>query len=156
MFWSVTVLQDSVQSLYSVQVDTSSNIGMFLSSVRKCRTAKVNELTSSYLLNWRNPWRKLSNYWLRLMVKIACLMHVCLNGTNDFWKAEEAWKMMIAQAIHTQLLPTTTLKKCEMVRNEWRLGVRAVAEEVNLDRKSVWQILREELNMRKVCAKMVH
>jgi len=35
------------------------------------------------------------------------------------------------------------------------LGVRAVAEEVNLDRESVQQILREELNMRKVCAKMV-
>ena len=35
------------------------------------------------------------------------------------------------------------------------MGVRAVAEEVNLDRESVQQILREELNMRKVFAKMV-
>ena len=35
------------------------------------------------------------------------------------------------------------------------MGVHAVAEEVNLDRKSVRQILTEELNVRKVCAKMV-
>ena len=67
----VTVLQGSARSLYSVQVDRSSNIGAFLSSVGKCQTAKVNkELTPSILLNWRNPRRKLINYWLRLTVKI--------------------------------------------------------------------------------------
>jgi len=60
---------------------------------------------------------------------------------------------MIAQAVHAQLLLTTTLKKCNVIRKDRRLGVRA--EEVNLDRESVRQILREELNMRKVCAKMV-
>jgi hypothetical protein len=37
-----------------------------------------------------------------------------LNGTNDFQKAEKVRKMMIAQAAHTQQLPMTTLKKCEM------------------------------------------
>jgi hypothetical protein len=35
------------------------------------------------------------------------------------------------------------------------LGVRAVAEEANLERKSVRRILREELNMRKFWAKIV-
>jgi hypothetical protein len=35
------MLQGSAQSLYSVQVDASSNIGVFLSSVGKCRTAEV-------------------------------------------------------------------------------------------------------------------
>ena len=43
----------------------------------------------------------------------------------------------------------------DVFRKDRRLGVRAVAEEVNLDRESVRRILREELNMRKVCAKMV-
>ena len=43
----------------------------------------------------------------------------------------------------------------DVTRKDRRLGVRAVAEEINLDRESVRQILREELNMRKVCAKMV-
>ena len=43
----------------------------------------------------------------------------------------------------------------DVTQRDRRLGVRAVAEEVNLDRESVRQILREELNMRKVCAKMV-
>ena len=27
------------------------------------------------------------------MVKIACLVHTCFNGINDFQKAEKAWKM---------------------------------------------------------------
>ena len=40
MFWPVTVLQGSARSLYSVQVGASSNIGVFLCSVGKCRTAK--------------------------------------------------------------------------------------------------------------------
>ena len=98
MFWPVTVLQGSALSLYSVQVDAFSNIGASLSSDGKCRTAKVNnELTSSFLLNWRNPGRKLFIYWMRLTVKIACLVGACLNGTNDFRKAEKAWKMMIAR-----------------------------------------------------------
>jgi len=43
----------------------------------------------------------------------------------------------------------------DVIRKDRRLGVRAVAEEVNLDRESVRRILREELNLRKVCAKMV-
>ena len=43
----------------------------------------------------------------------------------------------------------------DVIRKDRRLGVWAVAEEVSLDRESVQQILREELNMRKVCAKMV-
>jgi len=44
MFWPVTVLQGSAWSLHSVQVDASSNLGVFLSSVGKCRTAKVNNV----------------------------------------------------------------------------------------------------------------
>ena len=43
----------------------------------------------------------------------------------------------------------------DVIWKDWRLDVQAIAEEVNLDRESVWWILREELNMRKVCAKMV-
>jgi len=42
-----------------------------------------------------------------------------------------------------------------VIQKDRRLGVRAVAEEVNLDKESVRRILREELNMSKVCAKMV-
>jgi len=42
-----------------------------------------------------------------------------------------------------------------VIREDRRLGVRAVAEEVSLDRESVRRILREELDVRKVCAKMV-
>lgn len=43
----------------------------------------------------------------------------------------------------------------DVVRGDRRLGVRAIAEIVDLDRESVRRILTEELNMHKVCAKMV-
>jgi len=42
-----------------------------------------------------------------------------------------------------------------VIRKDRRLGVRAVAEEVNLDRESVRRILKEELDTKKICAKLV-
>ena len=44
-------------------------------------------------------------------MKIACLVHACLSGTNDSVR--------------------------DVIQKDRRLGVRAVAEEVNLDRGSV-------------------
>ena len=43
----------------------------------------------------------------------------------------------------------------DVTRKDRSLGVRAVAEEVNLDRERVRRILRKELNVRKVCAKLI-
>ena len=43
----------------------------------------------------------------------------------------------------------------DVIRKDQRLRVREVTEEVRLDRESVRRILREELNKRKCCAKMV-
>jgi len=43
----------------------------------------------------------------------------------------------------------------DVIRKDRRLGVLVVAEEVNLVRENVQRIIREELNMKKVCAKMV-
>ena len=55
----------------------------------------------------------------------------------------------------TAVTNENTEKVRDVIRKDRRLGVRTVAEEVNLDRESVRRILTEELNMRKVCAKMV-
>ena len=55
----------------------------------------------------------------------------------------------------TAVTNVNTEKVRDVIRKGQRVGVRAVAEEVILERESVWLILREELNMRKVCAKMV-
>jgi hypothetical protein len=41
----------------------------------------------------------------------------------------------------------------DVIRKDQSLGVRAVAEEANLERERVRQILREELNVRKFCTK---
>ena len=42
-----------------------------------------------------------------------------------------------------------------VVRNDRTLGVRAIGEAANLDRESVRRIFTEELQMRKICAKVV-
>ena len=41
------------------------------------------------------------------------------------------------------------------MRENRRLTVRNIAEQVNIDRETVRKILTEDLDMRKVCAKMV-
>jgi len=43
----------------------------------------------------------------------------------------------------------------EMFRENRRLTVRKIAEQVSIDRETVRKILTEDLDMRKVCAKMV-
>jgi orotate phosphoribosyltransferase-like protein len=42
-----------------------------------------------------------------------------------------------------------------LVRNDRRLSIRMIVEELNVDRETVRQILTENLKMKKVCAKMV-
>ena len=47
------------------------------------------------------------------------------------------------------------VKVRRIVRENCRLTVRSIAEHVNIDRETVRKILIEDLDMRKVCAKMV-
>jgi histone-lysine N-methyltransferase SETMAR len=42
-----------------------------------------------------------------------------------------------------------------LVRSDRRLGVRVIAEELNMTRETVRQIVKEDLGMRKISAKMV-
>ena len=44
---------------------------------------------------------------------------------------------------------------CQSLCENRRLTVRGIAEQVNIDRETVRKILTEDLDMRKVCAKMV-
>ena len=48
-----------------------------------------------------------------------------------------------------------TAKVRQIVRENRRLTVRSIAEQVNIDRETVRKIFTEDLDMRKVCAKMV-
>jgi len=43
----------------------------------------------------------------------------------------------------------------QIVRENRRLTVRSIAEQVNIDRETARKILTEDIDMRKVCAKMV-
>jgi hypothetical protein len=55
----------------------------------------------------------------------------------------------------TSVTASNIEKVREVIRKDRRLGVQAIAEMVNLGRENVRSILTEELNMRKVCVKMV-
>jgi len=46
-------------------------------------------------------------------------------------------------------------KICQILRENCWLTVRSIAEQVNIDSETVRKILTENLDMRKVCAKMV-
>jgi len=46
-------------------------------------------------------------------------------------------------------------KVCQILRENRRLTVRNIAEQVNIERETVRKILTEDLDMRKVCAEMV-
>jgi len=43
----------------------------------------------------------------------------------------------------------------EIVQQNRHLSIRAVAELINIDKETVWQILHNNFNMKKVCSKMV-
>ena len=43
----------------------------------------------------------------------------------------------------------------QIVRENRRLTLRSIEEQINIDRETVRKILTEDLDMRKVCAKMV-
>ena len=43
----------------------------------------------------------------------------------------------------------------QMVRGDRWLAVRMIADELEINRDSVWKIITEDLDMRKICAKMV-
>ena len=43
----------------------------------------------------------------------------------------------------------------QMVRGDCRLTVRMIADELEINRDSVWKIITVDLGMRKICAKMV-
>jgi predicted transposase YdaD len=46
-------------------------------------------------------------------------------------------------------------KVCQIVCENCRLAIRSIAEQANIDRETVTKILTEDLDMRKVCAKIV-
>ena len=43
----------------------------------------------------------------------------------------------------------------QMVRSDRQLTVRMIADELEINRDSVWKIITEDLGMRKICVKMV-
>jgi len=94
------------------------------------------------------------------------LVHVC--GDNDMKKTAVCkWEKRFSEGIEsvtdeersgwpaTSRTEENIQKVCLIVRENRRLMIISIAEQVDIDRKTVRKILTEHLDMRKVCAKMV-
>ena len=55
----------------------------------------------------------------------------------------------------TSITEENIAKARQIVLENHQLTVRSIAEQMNIDRETVRKILTEDLDMRKVCAKMV-
>ena len=76
-------------------------------------------------------------------------------GWNVFVREEKChWRKEIRTASNKQNWKNIANFR-QILRENRRLPVRDISEQVNIDRETVRKILTEDLHMRKVCAKMV-
>ena len=75
--------------------------------------------------------------------------------TRFFWGKKKChWRREIRTASN-QKIEENIAKFRQIVRQNTLLTLSSIAEKVNIDRETVMKILIEDLDMRKVCAKMV-
>jgi hypothetical protein len=120
-------------------VDASSNTGVFLPSVGKCRTAKVNnELTSSFLL-------KSATETFQLLTEAYgedCMSRALVFEWHiRFSEGRESVKMMIAQAVHAQMLPMAEwVPSGQTVNQQYYIEVLTKSRErVGKKRSELWR-----------------
>lgn len=105
-------------------------------------------------------WKRVTIKFLAKLNKTAAESHrilsevyrelVFLNGINGFVMEE---RTLIAQTVLSQLKRTKTLNK--IIRQDRRPSIGNIPEMLSLDRESLRRILTENINMRKVRAKMI-
>ena len=79
-----------------------------------------------------------------------------MNGTGGSRKGEKICKTtQEVGSPKTQRTDANVDRVRTLVRSERKLGVRVIAEELNMNKETVRQIVKEHLGMRKISAKMV-
>ena len=67
---------------------------------------------------------------------------MCLSGTKDLVRVDRKWKMINIQVTLRLRKPTKEIQKIsEIVRKDWRLSVRMIADMVGFNRETVRQTL---------------
>ena len=157
MFCPVTVLQGSARSLYSLQVDASSNTRRVLILGRKMPHCKSEQRVN---IKFLVKLKKSAMETFPLLTE--AYGEDCMSRARVFeWNKRFSEDKGSLKDDDRPGRPRTAVtddnieKVRDVIRKDRWLGVRAVGEEVNLDRECVRRILGEQLNMRKVCAKMV-
>ena len=80
------------------------------------------------------------------MAITSCHVHVLLSGKRDSLK--------IGGRPSTSRTEVNVERLRQLVCSDGRLTVRMIASQFDLKKDSIWKIIPEELDMRKVCAKM--
>jgi hypothetical protein len=76
-----------------------------------CKSERVN---IKFLVKMKKSAMETFQLWTEAYSK-DCMSHAhVFQWYKRLSEGREACKMMTAQAVHAQLLPTTTMKKCEM------------------------------------------
>ena len=89
------------------------------------------------------------------MAKNACQERAFLNGIKDFVKAGLILKMMIVHDAQPYQKPLTLSEKLKkIVREDCRLSIRLIAERMSTDKKTVLQVLHDNLHMTKSVHKL--
>ena len=151
------MLQGSARSRYSVQVDASSKHRRVLILDRKMSDCKSEQRVN---IKFLVKLKKFATEAIQLLTEAYgedCLSRArVFEWHKRFSEGRESLKYdNRPDRPRTVVTDDNTEKMRDVIRKDRKLGVRAVAEKVNLDRESIRQILRKELNMRMVCAKMV-
>jgi len=91
-----------------------------------------------------------------LMENIPYPGHKCSDGTSPFEKAENKWKKnLVREDLQPKKKDDIVERVMSLLRSDRRLTLRMVSSELNLNRFTVHEILTQDLDMRKLCAKIV-
>jgi len=106
--------------------------------------------------NLENPLQESTICWRKFMV-ISVYLVLKFSSSLKGLKGEGKRSETISPPSHSSTSKTDANieKVSEIVRQNHRLSIWAVAELINIDKETVWQILHNYFNMKKVCSKMV-
>ena len=115
------------------------------------------QINLKFLVRLRKTPTEALNLLKKSMVMTQCQELVFLSGTGGSKREEGRWKMITGSCGRpsTSRTDENVERVRQKVRNDNRLTVTMIADELGMNSERVWRIITEDLGMRKICAKMV-
>ena len=84
-----------------------------------------------------------------------CHAHVSLSGTSDSKSDAKIWKMTLSGRPSMSRTVDNVEHVKQMIYGNHQLTVQMIADELEINRDSMWKIITKDLGMWKMCAKIV-